>query len=186
MDRLFFLFFISSIFSCNEVIDKQVDEAIKELRSQNEKLEEQFIAVYSNYVNKTNDPSRKEQAIHLFNYFSMTNSLIDSLDIVLSGMDDKSPESINQVKLLLADGTSGQRLKSYLTLYFDDNKEFVKNDLKKSQSIDSIENRIFGNSDNKDSWQNRLFALTNPFGASLILDGLKKEVYNAGIIVLDK
>ena len=110
-----------------------------------------------------------------------TGSLIDSIDRVINYLNQDDVKNVTAVKNILVDSGLGDTLSFYLNNSFQLAIDFSINKEKK-ETIDSIKENIFYPMEKDKSWQDELFGMTNPLGASLILIGLKKELYKASII----
>ena len=186
MSKLLFFFSMLLIASCGNVIDKKFDNTINDLKSENAKLQEQYMASYADYMKQTTDTSKRKQAENVYRKCFQTTSLIDSLSNLLGGLDSKDPENLSRVNQLLTGGISGRILNTYLSAYFKETKELVKDDTQKVQTIDSIRNYIFGGSENQDVWQRHLFEQQTPFGATALMEGIKQEMYGVGKLAFRK
>lgn len=192
MNKWLFGFIFWSMISCNapdkkatEVVNKRIDNASEELSAENMKSKQALFIAYQNFLQSSVDTGLKSRAKFLFNEVSKTSSFIDSIQIVVKKLDRDDVENVKAIKNLLAEGSMGDSLNNYLSNAFHQAKEFSTNPEQK-ETIDSMTTNVFKSMGSGKDWQTELFGMTNPLGASLILFGLQKELYNVGEIAFKR
>lgn len=192
MKKSLFGFIFWATISCNapdkkaaEVINKTIDNASEELKVENLKLKQDLFLVYQNFLQHSVDTGLKSRARILFNELSKTDVFIDSLQIVVSKLNRDDVENVKTIKNLLGEGSLGDSLNDCLSTVFQQAKDFSINPWQK-KAVDSISANMFKSMGSGKNWQRELFGMTNPLGASLILFGLQKELYNVGEIAFKR
>lgn len=188
MNKYLFVFVLLATQSCNEpnkktneVVNKTIDDASVELQVENDKLMDSLYLRYQNLLKSSKDTLLKSKAVFLFENVSKTDSFIDSLQAVVRQLNRDDVKNVKTIKDLLAEGSLGDSLNNYLNNTFLQAIDFSVNQDQKT-AIDSIKINMFKPLGTGKSWQEELFGMTNPLGASLILFGLQKELYNVGEI----
>jgi hypothetical protein len=188
MNKYFFVFVFLTTLSCNEpdkrvneAVNKTIDDASAELQTENDKLKDSLFLWYQNLLKSSSDTVLKSKAVFLFEKVSKTDSFIDSLQTVIKHLNRDDVENVKTIKEILAEGSLGDSLKHCLNSTFLQARDFSVNQEQKT-AIDSLKTNMFYSMRTGKSWQEELFGMTNPLGASLILFGLQKELYNVGKI----
>ncbi len=192
MKGYLFAFICLFIMSCNEsgkkvneVVNIAIDGSSAELQAENAKLKEYLSLRYQNLLKSSTDTVLKSRANILFKEISQTDSFIDSLQDAVKQLNREDVESVKVIKNFLAEGNLGDSLHNCLNNTFQQAKDFSVNQEQK-KAIDSIKTNMFNPMRTGKSWQEELFGMTNPLGASLILFGLQKELYNVGKIAFEQ
>lgn len=184
MNKYLFIFLV--ILSCNEpgkrangVVNKTIDDASVEFQIENGKLKDSLFLQYQNLLKFSSDTVLKSKAAFLLKKMSNTDSFIDSLQAVIKRLNRDDLENIKIIKGLLVKGNLGDSLNHCLSSTFQQAIDFSVNQEQKI-AIDSITINVFNLMGAGGNWQAELFGMTNPLGASLVLFGLQKELYNVG------
>lgn len=192
MNKYFFVFVFFATLSynepdkiANEAVNKTIDDASVELQAENDKLKDSLFFHYQNLLKSSIDTGLKSKAVSLFEKVSKTDEFIDSLLTVVKQLNRDDVENVKTIRELLAEGNLGDSLNHCLSNTFLQAKVFSANEEQKIV-IDSMKTNMFNSMGTEKNWQGELFGMTNPLGASLILFGLQKELYNVGIIAFKK
>lgn len=192
MNKYLFVFVFLATLSCNEpdkkaneAVNKTIDDASVELQAENDKLKDSLFFQYQNLLKSSIDTGLKSKAVSLFEKVSKTDEFIDSLQTIVKQLNRDDVENVKTIRELLAEGYLGDSLNHCLSNTFLQAKDFSVNQEQKI-AIDSIKINMFNPIGTGKNWQDELFGMTNPLGASLILFGLQKELYNVGKIAFKK
>lgn len=175
------------MFSCSEIdqktqkkVTEAIDEASSDLEVENAKLKDSLSIRYENLLKSSVDSNLKAKAVYLHGRLLEVNRLIDSLKAVVKSIDSDDVEGVKAIKVLLADSPLGDSLNSRMRTTFQHASEFSVN-RPQQFVVDSISSNVFAPMGTGKKWHAELFGRTDPVGASFILFGLQKELYQIGI-----
>ena len=159
--------------------------AFKELASRHGEKTRQLKEHFLTFVASSKDSSERGNMHAVYNSFLETDKFLDSIQIIVQGINNTNVKGVEAINELLIKGELGDSLHKRLVLTFKQ-AQGVAIPQRQRAVIDSIRRAVLLPTNANKDWQDELFGLTDPFGASLILSGLREEVLNAGIIIFTK
>lgn len=176
---------LTLLLSCNNLsghIEQQVDSkaetAKQDMNAEVEKSKREFIATCQTVEKNTADRLALQKLQTFKATITVADNYLDSLKTEMDKMDDMDVHNVELVKSTFLYNGAGDSIIHKLNNMIAAAQAIAKTDKQKAAikaSSDSL-----GIASNFDTWKEQTFGLTNPLGASMILYGLRTEVYNIG------
>lgn len=163
-------------------VDSKVETAKQDMNTAVEKLKQDFTAAYQ-AAEKSNGDKLALQNLQTFKAtLSSTENYLDSLKIEMDKLDEMDVHNVELVKSTFLFKGAGDSIINKLNSTIATAQAVAKTEKQKA-AINALSDSL-RIAPNPDTWKEQTFGMTNPLGASMILYGLRTELYNIGIKAL--
>ncbi|GAA4728742.1 hypothetical protein [Flavisolibacter ginsenosidimutans] len=180
---------LTFLFGCNSVsehieqqVDSNIETAKQDMNAEIEKSKEEFREAYQ-LAEKSNSDKFGLQNLQTFKTtFTSTDNYLDSLKTEMDGLNDKDVHTVELVKSIFLYKGAGDSIINKLNRTIAIGKAVARTE-KQKVAIKAM-NDSLGIAPNPDRWKEQTFGLTGPLGASMVLYGLRTELYAIGMKTL--
>lgn len=180
---------LTLLLSCNSLsghieqqVDSQVETAKQDMNAEVEKFKQDFMAAYQAAIKSTNDQMTQQDLQTFRATVTGTDNYLDSLKTEMDKLDEMDIQNVELVKTTFLYKGVGDTIASKLNASIAAAQSVARTDIQRAAVKNSSDS--LGIEPNPDTWKEQAFGMTNPLGASMILYGLRTELYKIGIEAL--
>jgi hypothetical protein len=163
-------------------VDSKVETAKQDMNAEVEKSKQDFIAAYQ-AAEKSNDDKLAMQNLQAFKAtFTSADNYLDSMKTEMDKLDEMDVHNVELVKSTFLYKGVGDTIINKLNRTIA-TAQVVARTEKQREAIKAVRDSL-GIEPNPEAWKEQLFGMTNPLGASMVLYGLRTELYSIGIKAL--
>jgi hypothetical protein len=163
-------------------VDSKVETAKQEIEAEVEKAKQDFIATYQ-AVEKSSADKVALQDLQTFRAtFSSADNYLDSLKSEMDKLDEMDIRNVALVKSTFLYKGVGDTIVSKFKASLAAAQSIARTEPQRT-AIKASSNSL-GIDPSPDTWKEQTFGMTNPLGASMVLYGLRAELYKIGLKAL--
>lgn len=176
---------ITIFFSCNNLsehieqqVDKEVETSKQYMDAEADKSKNNFLILVRAAKKSQNDHSEQQQLHELETIITGTDNFLDSLKTEMDKLDELDVRNMELVKSTFLYKSIGDSIISKLTRSIAIAQTIAKTEKQKA-AIKALSDTL-GIQPNPEKWKEQTFGLNNSLGASMILYGLRMELFTIG------
>jgi uncharacterized lipoprotein NlpE involved in copper resistance len=189
MKTLTLLILTLLLLSCNNLsgnIEQQVDGKVEtgkqDMNAEVETVKQDFIAAYQTVVKRTNDKLALQDLQTFKATITNTDNYLDNLKAEMDKLDEMDVKNVQLAKSTFLYKGVGDTIINRLNHTIATAQDVARTEKQKA-AIKTVTDSL-GIGPNPDAWKEQVFGLTNPLRASMVLYGLRTELYRIGIKAL--
>ena len=159
-----------------------METAKQDMNAEVEKVKRDFIAAYQTAEKGTNDQMTQQDLQTFRAIVTSTDNYLDSLKTEMDKLDEMDIHNVELVKTTFLYKGVGDTIVSKLKASIAAAQSVARTDTQRAAV--KISSHSLGIEPNPGTWKEQTFGMTSPLGASMILYGLRTELFNLGMKAL--